>query len=272
MRKPAEAFFDPAIIHALRITTVSKGTNISIEIYRRLRSLIEQGVLKAGDSLPSESALASIMCVGRTSLRTALSILYEDGYIETIRGKGSYVSGGNFMDQHLRMFPTDILLASERIALLGELRVQSTMCDIVRGDAFLSDMLGLDPGDEIVQFQQLYCLNGTPAVLSFYYFSNLLLPVSAADEPQQIYQSLAGLLHAQTLAAKYECLSVRSTAPMGLHRLLPRKSQTLVTTQFVGTDGPIVFSKDYYNNDIMRFRFSMGKLKIMNRGSETYEI
>ena len=257
MRKPAEAFSDPAITNSLRITTVSKGTNISIEIYRRLRSLIEQGILKAGDPLPSEAALSSIMCVGRTSLRTALSILYEDGYIETIRGKGSYVSGGNFMDQQLRMFPADILLAAERIALLGELRVQNAVCDIVRGDAFLSDMLGLPSGDEIVQLQQLYCLNGKPAVLSFYYFSNLFLPIPATDEPQQIYQLLADTLHSRTLMAKYECLSVRSMNPMGLHRLLPRRSQTLVTTQFIGTDGPIVFSKDYYNNDMMRFRFTI---------------
>ena len=92
MREPTGAFLEPAVADFLRITTISKDTSVYIEIYRRLRSLIERGILKAGDPLPGEAALSSMMCVGRTSLRTALSILYEDGYIETVRGKGMFVS------------------------------------------------------------------------------------------------------------------------------------------------------------------------------------
>ncbi len=257
MREPAEAFNNPAIANSLRITTISKGTNIYIEIYRRLRSLIEQGVLKAGDPLPSESALSSMMCVGRTSLRTALTILYEDGYIETIRGKGSYVSGGNRREQYSRMFPAGMLLAPERAALLGGMRVRGTTCDIVLGDEFLSNVLGLAPGREIVQFQQLVCLDEKPAVLTLYYFSDELFPVSVRDEPQQIYGRLSDAVHAKTVAAKYECLSVRSENRTGLQRFFPSGVLTLVTTLYVGQDGPVVFSKDYYNDDIMRFRFSV---------------
>lgn len=105
MRAPAAAFLDPVVADSLRITTIEKDTNVYIEIYRRLRRLIESGVLKSGDPLPSESALSSIMCVGRTSLRTALSILYEDGYIETVRGKGSCVTGANRKEKYRRTLP-----------------------------------------------------------------------------------------------------------------------------------------------------------------------
>ena len=166
MRDPAAAFLDPVVADSLRITTIDKGTNVYIEIYRRLRRLIESGVLKSGDPLPSESALSSIMCVGRTSLRTALSILYEDGYIETVRGKGSCVTGASRKEKYRRTFPAEILLPPERIALVGELGVKQGAVDIVRGDEFLTEKLSPAPGHEIVQLQQLYTLNEKPAVLS----------------------------------------------------------------------------------------------------------
>ena len=87
-----KVFNNQEILNELRITTIHKDTPLYIEIYRRLRKLIKSNVLQYGEQLPGEIELARIMDVGRTSLRTALTILYEDGYIKTLRGKGSYVA------------------------------------------------------------------------------------------------------------------------------------------------------------------------------------
>lgn len=259
MRTPAAAFLDPVVADFLRITTIEKDTNVYIEIYRRLRRLIESGVLKAGDALPGETALSSLMCVGRTSLRTALSILYEDGYIETVRGKGSCVTGDSRKEKYRRNFPSDILLPPERIALLGKMTAGAYMLDYVRGDEFLTDKLAPAPGKEIVQFQQLYYLDDKPAVLSFYYFVDDLLPASIEEGPEKIYEELAATLSARTVTAEYECLAIRSTNPSGLHQQLPRGVQTLVTTQYIGNGGIVAWCKDYYNNEVMRFRFALRK-------------
>lgn len=259
MRAPSGAFLDPVVVESLRITTIGKDTSVYIEIYRRLRRLIESGVLKAGDPLPSESALSSIMCVGRTSLRTALSILYEDGYIETVRGKGSCVTGDGRKEKHRRNFPSEILLPPERIALLGDVRVADGRLEYVRGDDFLTDKLAPAPGKEILQFQQMYYLNEKPAVLSFYYFVNDLFPVALTDSLDKVYSELAAALSAKTVTAEYECLPIRSSKPSGLQRLLPRGMQTLVTTQYIGSNGIVAFCKDYYNTEVMRFRFALRK-------------
>lgn len=259
MRAPAAPFLDPRIADSLRITTIEKDTCVYIEIYRRLRHLIESGVLKPGDPLPSESALSSIMCVGRTSLRTALSILYEDGYIETVRGKGSCVTGDIRKEKSRRNFPSDILLPPDRISRLGELTVNQGLCEYIRGDDFLIQKLAPTQGQDIVQFQQLYCLNGKPAILSFYYFSTDLFPFDLSDSPESIYERLADELNAKTLTAEYECLPIRMVNPSGLHQLLPRGVQSLVTTQYVGANGVLAFCKDYYNTEVMRFRFALRK-------------
>ena len=104
------AFSDPEVLSELRITTIDKDTPVYIEIYRRLRRLIKRNVLKYGEQLPGELYLSQIMGVGRTSLRTALTILYEDGYIKTLRGKGSYVAYDGRNDKYRRQNPVGILL------------------------------------------------------------------------------------------------------------------------------------------------------------------
>lgn len=258
MRTPANAFLDPKIKEFLRVTTTSKGTSVYIEIYRRLRRLIESGVLQPGDPLPGEMQLASIMCVGRTSLRTALSILYEDGYIETARGRGSVVSGDNRKEKYRRTFPTDILLPPDRIALLGELTVQGRMCDPIKDDEFLMEKLAPAPGSEIIQLQELYCLNGKPAILSFYYFNRELFSLDDTVPIEQVYDRLAVELTARTVTAEYECLPVHNSMS-GLHQFMPRGKQTLVVTHYVGNDKLIAFCKDYYNSEVIRFRFAMRK-------------
>lgn len=259
MREPAAVFHDPAIIEFLRISTIEKDTSVYMEIYRRLRRLIKDGILKPGDSLPSESALAAILCVGRTSLRTALSILYEDGYIETTRGKGSYVTGDSRKEKYRRNFPSDILLPPERIRLLGDLTVKQSFYDPVRGDDFLAEKLFPAPGREIMQLQQLYCLNGKPAILSFYYFVDDRFPTSIDQDPEEVYEKLAQVLHRDAVTAEYECVPMRIANPSGLHPSLSKGIQQLVTTQYIDSRGIMVFGKDYYNSEVMRFRFAIRK-------------
>ena len=137
------AFSDPEVLSELRITTIDKDTPVYIEIYRRLRRLIKRNVLKYGEQLPGELYLSQIMGVGRTSLRTALTILYEDGYIKTLRGKGSYVAYDGRNDKYRRQNPVGILLPMERISLLGELSKDVPLVmSSNEQDEFLEEKLG----------------------------------------------------------------------------------------------------------------------------------
>ena len=259
MRESASAFLDSKVAESLRITTIDKNTCVYIEIYRRLRNLIASGILKPGDPLPGESMLASIMCVGRSSLRTALSLLSEDGYIETVRGRGSCVSSVNRKDRYRRTFPDDILLPPDRIALLGELTTKQGSFDLIEGDEFLAQKLTPSQGQKIGQLQQLYHLNDKPAILSTYYFLSDLFPLTEGDLHQDVYEKLASVLNATTMTAEYECVPTRMVNPSGLYQALPRGVLTLVTTQYIGAEGVIAFCKDYYNSEVMRFRFAIRK-------------
>ena len=53
---------------------------------------IQSGSLKPGDVLPSQRALAKMFQVGLGSVREAIKILNVMGYVNVIRGKGTYIS------------------------------------------------------------------------------------------------------------------------------------------------------------------------------------
>ena len=65
--------------------------NISGQIADHLEKLIMTGVLKPGERLPAERALAEQFKVSRTSIREALSELESKQLIERVQGRGSTV-------------------------------------------------------------------------------------------------------------------------------------------------------------------------------------
>jgi DNA-binding FadR family transcriptional regulator len=68
---------------------------------RRLGEAIGLGLLEVGERLPPESELASRLAIAPMTLREALRILREAGYLETRRGRG----GGTFVRRSLPQQP-----------------------------------------------------------------------------------------------------------------------------------------------------------------------
>ncbi|UNT71661.1 GntR family transcriptional regulator (plasmid) [Bacillus sp. N447-1] len=68
-----------------------KKSPLYVEVFEKLFKLINEGVYPIGSKLPSEPELSKMMNVSRMTLRQALGLLKEDGYIETIHGQGNFI-------------------------------------------------------------------------------------------------------------------------------------------------------------------------------------
>ncbi|MEH7452376.1 GntR family transcriptional regulator [Gottfriedia acidiceleris] len=68
-----------------------KKLPLYVWVYEKLFKLINEGVYPIGSKLPSEPELSKMMNVSRMTLRQGLSLLKEDGYIETIHGQGNFI-------------------------------------------------------------------------------------------------------------------------------------------------------------------------------------
>ncbi|MBY0098528.1 trehalose operon repressor [Mesobacillus maritimus] len=65
--------------------------NKFIKIKEELGELIRNGQMEAGSLLPSENDLAERYSASRETIRKALNLLSEEGYIHKVQGKGSIV-------------------------------------------------------------------------------------------------------------------------------------------------------------------------------------
>jgi len=65
------------------------------QIVRQLKGNIVKGTLDPGDSLPSIRALAKDLEISVITTKRAYEELEREGFIETIPGKGSFVSSKN---------------------------------------------------------------------------------------------------------------------------------------------------------------------------------
>lgn len=62
-------------------------------LYEKLRKLMEDGTYKRGDLLPSENELCAVHHLTRPTVRKALDMLVNDGFILRHQGLGSIVQG-----------------------------------------------------------------------------------------------------------------------------------------------------------------------------------
>ncbi len=65
--------------------------NIYLQIYNEYSNQIHSGQLLPGAKLPSESELAEAYSTSRETVRKALNLLFREGYIHKIKGRGSFV-------------------------------------------------------------------------------------------------------------------------------------------------------------------------------------
>ena len=77
------------------IISNSSSSPIYEQITRQIKDHILQGELKAGDALPSMRVLAKELRISLITTKRAYEELERDGFIETVPGKGCFVSEKN---------------------------------------------------------------------------------------------------------------------------------------------------------------------------------
>lgn len=101
------------------ILSPSSGEAIYLQIVRQIRESILQGEMAPGEALPSIRQLAKDLQISVITTKRAYNELEQEGLIDSIVGKGSFVSGGNkdfIVEQRTRM------LEEKLREVLGECR------------------------------------------------------------------------------------------------------------------------------------------------------
>ena len=100
----------------------ASGKALYEQIYDRIRTMILDGTLRAGQPLPTIRGLAKDLRISVITTSRAYADLERDGYIYSVVGKGSFVSERNadfVRDKNLEEMRSNLAAAAELAARCG---------------------------------------------------------------------------------------------------------------------------------------------------------
>jgi len=227
---------------------------LPLQVRDEILAHIERENLKAGDQLPSESELASLFDVGRTSIREALKLLEQDGSISVRHGLGRFVSSLPTMERPI----TRLESVTEMMRTLGY-TVTNRVLSVAIGPATEEEAtaLGLPIAAEVVRLQRIRLQGDTPLIYSIDVFPSDLVggAADAIDWSGPLLDRLEAQGHRVASAAAQIRVARLPTAiarRMGVAREL---WLLLVHRNFDDAGKALIYSHDYYRGD--RFTFNV---------------
>jgi GntR family transcriptional regulator, trehalose operon transcriptional repressor len=162
--------------------------NIYLTIYHELAEQIEKGKLKPGGKLPSEHDLSKQYQTSRETVRKALNLLSQNGYIQKIKGKGSFVLGIHRYD-----FPVSGLVGFKELfsKLNKQWKTHVKKLELKPADPQIHTELGLKRKEPVWEVVRIREVNGEKIILDKDYFRKAYVPELTKEVCQDsIYEYL----------------------------------------------------------------------------------
>jgi GntR family transcriptional regulator len=159
-----------------------------------LRSAIAAGEFPAGSWLPNESQLCERFAVSRVTVREAVRVLVEEGYVVRVHGVGTRVAPRPPLRHSLDLNFSYMQL----IAASG--RVPGARCLSARRVAatrHVAERLGLLAGTRVVRLERVRTADGEPVIVSIDYMAEPIMagPPARAALQRSMYELLGTLGH-----------------------------------------------------------------------------
>ncbi|WP_342562235.1 trehalose operon repressor [Paenibacillus sp. FSL R7-0345] len=227
--------------------------NIYLQIYNEYSSRIHSGQLLPGAKLPSESELAESYGTSRETVRKALNLLFQEGYIHKIKGRGSFVLDMTRMD-----FPVTGLISfkemSDTLGVPSRTLVEETLQE--PAGPMLARQLQIPQEVPVWKVTRAREIEGERIILDKDYFRADIVPfLSREIAAGSIYEYLEGELGLKISYAK-KLISVEPTTEED-HRLLDLKKYThiVVVRNYVYLENTVLFQYTESRHRLDKFQF-----------------
>jgi GntR family mannosyl-D-glycerate transport/metabolism transcriptional repressor len=142
------------------------------QIADAIRLQVENGELKAGDALPTESALQAQFAVSRVTVRQALKQLTEQQIIESIQGSGSYVKEEKVNYDIYQLTSLYEKLADRNVETHSEVQI----FEVAKADDILAAHLQLAVDDKVWHVKRVRFIKQKPVTLEETWMPLTLFP------------------------------------------------------------------------------------------------
>lgn len=172
------------------------------EIYRDLKQKVEQGEYLYGELLPSENALIGVYDCSRNTVRRALAGLVEDGYVQSVHGKGVQVI---YQPVDKTTFTVGGIESFKETSRRNNLRPVTKVVrfETVIADEHLARISNFPLGSELLWIERVRVMDGKALILDVNYFLKELVPgLTAGIAADSIYAYLEHQLGMQIVTSK----------------------------------------------------------------------
>jgi GntR family transcriptional regulator len=159
------------------------GVPLHRQLFLILQSAIQSGQYRRGDLFPTEEVLAKTYAVSRATVRRTLASLEGAGLIDRRQGAGTRVAGGpsyfvedSALETHLRSF--SVICENTRLELLS--------AEFVPTSPYLSEVLGLAEGEEVLRLRRVRHEDSVPVWYSFAYVTPRVAARLAPEDYAQL--------------------------------------------------------------------------------------
>lgn len=228
-----------------------------IPLYHQLKEIlmetIESGEWKPGDVIPSENQLMQEYNISRNTAKKALDELVQDGVLNRVQGKGTFVSAPKF-EQSLSSFYSFSKVMKEnglnpRDVILG-LRESEARPSVAK-------QLKLAENTPVYELQRLRCLGDEPIILETSYIPKALFPGLTAQrlEENSLYDVMQSDYGLYVTKAKeiFEPVLIRDYESKFLHVEEGNPALLLERIAFESQGNPVEFCRSLIRGDRCRF-------------------
>lgn len=173
-----------------------------LTIYHDVLAKLKEGYWEGAEMLPSENKLASDYNTSRETIRKALNVLMQNGYIQKVRGKGSVIIKRDMFD-----FPVSGIMSFKELSQKLQFQSKTIVHErsFLQADMFLRGKLEVPLGHPVLQVTRIREIDGEKIILDKDYFNREIVP----DLPEEacydsIYAYLENELHLEISYAQKE--------------------------------------------------------------------
>ncbi|MCU9613400.1 trehalose operon repressor [Caldibacillus lycopersici] len=216
--------------------------NKYLTIYNDIVNRMEQGEFPTNSLIPSENELKDYYDTSRETIRKALNLLAQNGYIQKVRGKGSVVIRSNKFD-----FPISGLVSFKELAskmgasantIVHELSLQ-------KPDTYIRQQLNINSKNYVWKISRIREINGEKIILDKDYLLQEVVPeITKEICENSIYDYLENTLELSISFAKKEIIV---TEPTEEDRLL---------LDLEGFHSIVIIKNYVYLNDARLFQYT----------------
>lgn len=157
-------------------------------VHDLIKKRIEDGTYPVLEFLPTEPELEKIYKVSRTTIRSAMELLKEEGFVEIKQGRGTMV-----LDRRTIQDLNKVTSVTESLRRRGyDVRTKSMYIDLIPVSEKLGKELDLPGDDSITRVQRIQLIDEKPIAIMRNYIPTTLVPglIQFTNKFSGLYQFL----------------------------------------------------------------------------------